>query len=249
MYDQLETEISFSELKNLVTECRKSGIKIAIIGGWATRFHVNQQYSHSFGKPYMGSRDIDVFFYKKDDEKFLSLIKNLGFTKDGFRFRWQKIYDRNRKCFISEEDSKKLTPFDIVYIFLDLFSDEHSTLINTWYDLAPLKSPHLATIDGYETIDLGTLIELKCVSMASRDKADKENKDACDLYSLLEYGSSKIEKTDNIIRAIEKISKRQDLIYSISQHVLLDPGKQTLVISSLQRKLKKLNDDGFIESK
>jgi hypothetical protein len=249
MYDPLETELSRKEMDKLIVECRRLGVEIAIIGGWAVWFHVNPLYNLSFGKPYIESRDIDIFFYKKDDIKLLKIIKSMGFIANRLPNRWVKFYDREKKQFISEDEQKQKSPYNILCIFLDLFSNEKSTAIESWCDLEPLKPPSIVKINNYDTVDLETLIELKCIAMAKRERSDKEPKDACDLYALLEYGNKKIKVTKNLIPAIERLLNRQDLSNIIAQSVLLDIGKQNLVINSLQTKLRKLVDEGFIESK
>lgn len=247
MYDPLETSISNSELSTITKAFREAGINFAVIGGWATVFHVNSLYKGAFGREYMGSRDIDIFFSKEHDKIVLDVIKNLGFEKNGMPFRWEKIYDINERRFISEEESKNKNAFDLIPIFLDLFSDSPSDILQTWCDLDPLKCARMIKVNDCETVDIETLIELKCIAMASRNKADKENKDACDLYAILEYCGNDINKTDNLIRAINRMIDRADLSYSIAQHVLLDSGKQNLVVNSLQRKLKSLQENGIIK--
>ena len=84
-------------------------------------------------------------------------------------------------------------------------------------------------VSSFEVTDVDTLIDLKCHALFERDKADKENKDACDLYSLIRYSNQKITLTPLLKKAIEKILNRSDLLYTISQHVLLDAGKQNIV--------------------
>ncbi len=249
MYDIEETNASQKELQNLVQSCKTNNVKIAVIGGWASRLHVNDVYKQSFGKNYMGSRDIDVFFKRQDDEKFLKIISDMGFFRDVYPFRWRKIYDKNRKTFITEEESKNKNLFDLIQIFLDVFSDGKSERIDTWCDLGPLKNPNVVTVGEYDLIDVPTLVDLKCIAMASRERADKENKDACDLYALLEYSNGvKIPKTTNLESAIKRILTRPDLLFNISTFVLLDVGQQSLVISSLRKKLDDLSSHGFIQT-
>ena len=82
--------------------------------------------------------------------------------------------------------------------------------------------------------DLDTLVSLKCVAIFARDKADKESKDACDLYALIRYGGKAIKMTGLFKRAIEKVLGRTDLMYAIAEHVLLDPGRQGIVEVALR---------------
>ncbi len=228
MYDPIETQISFDLLKELITECRKQNIKVEIIGGWATYFYVNESYRRAFGKDYMGSRDIDICFDHSKEEEFLKLIKDLGYIPNGMPFRWEKIYNRETKKFLTEEEAEKEQIFNLIKIFLDIFCDGKTEKLKSW-NLPSLRNRKTMVVSSFEVTDVDTLIDLKCHALFERDKADKENKDACDLYSLIRYSNQKITLTPLLKKAIEKILNRSDLLYTISQHVLLDAGKQNIV--------------------
>jgi len=243
MYDPLETDISREQLVLISKECKKRDIPTCIIGGWAAYFYVNQEYRRAFGKDYMGSRDIDIFFDPKKQKEFSDVVTKLGFEKSGLYFRYVKFYNRVTKKFITEKETKTEEPFNLIHIFLDLFSNKRTTTINSWSDLKPLEKISQVLIDGFSVADIKTLVDLKCIALFDREKADKENKDACDLYALLEYSKKSIASTELLIKAIEKILGRSDLLYIIAQHVLLDPGKQNIVEVSLKSKLKDLGKD------
>ena len=59
----------------------KKNIRIAIIGGWATFFYVDNTYSKAFGKNYMGSRDIDISFDHSKEDEFQAIINGDSFEK------------------------------------------------------------------------------------------------------------------------------------------------------------------------
>lgn len=239
MYDPIETDLSFSLLKDISAECNKRDIPISIIGGWATYFYVNQTYAMAFGKSYMGSRDIDICFDHSKENEFLQLIREMGFSEDGIYFRWEKIYNRETKKFITQEEAKNEHIFNLIHIFLDLFCDRETNILKSWF-LDPLKHRQDYSIGGFSLTDIATLVNLKCISLFSRDKSDKENKDACDLYALIVYSQQKISPSELLKRAIEKIINRPDLLYVIAQHVLLDPAKQNIVQFLLSSKLREL---------
>lgn len=247
MYDPLETDISREQLVLISKECKKRGILICIIGGWASYFYVNQEYRRAFGKDYMGSRDIDIFFDSKKQKEFSDIVTKLGFEKSGLYFRYVKFFNRVTKKFITEKETKTEEPFNLIHIFLDLFSNKKTTNINSWSDLEPLKKISSFIIEDFSVADIDTLIALKCTVLFARDKADKENKDACDLYALLKYSKKKIASTPLLIHAIEKILNRSDLLYVIAQHVLLDTAKQNIVEVSLKSILKELQKKEFLE--
>lgn len=237
MYDPIETEISFTTLKQISDECKKRNIPIAIIGGWSTFFYVNPIYHQAFGRDYMGSRDIDICFDHSKEKEFYELITELGFVKDGYFFRWEKIYNRETKKFIMPEETKHEQIYNLIRIFLDLFCNRETSFLKSWH-IDPLKNMKFSVKEGYDVADIGTLIALKCIALFERDKADKENKDACDLYALIVYSGQKIIVTDLLRKAIEKILNRSDLLYYISQHVLLDSSRQNIVQHTLRAKLE-----------
>lgn len=233
MYDPIEVDISVKLLEDITEECKKRKIHIAVIGGWAAFFYINPTYRRAFGRDYIGSRDIDIGFRHDEEKEFLKLIEEMGFMKNGYKFRWEKIYNREIKKFLTQEEAKKEHIFNLIYIFLDLFCDRETKALHCWA-LEPLKNVKIVNIDNHNLADINTLIALKCTAVFARDKADKENKDACDVYALLNYSGQTIERTELLKRAIDKILSRADLIYSIAQHVLLNIGKQNIVEHTLR---------------
>lgn len=79
MYDPIETDISYKQLVILSEKCKK--INTCIIGGWATYFYVNKEYHTAFGKDYMGSRDIDVFFILQKKKNLIRLLLEWALQK------------------------------------------------------------------------------------------------------------------------------------------------------------------------
>jgi len=147
MYDPIETDLSFNVLKDISSECKKRNIPIAVIGGWATYFYVYQTYTGAFGKPYMGSRDIDICFDYSKEKEFLQLIKDMGFAPNGMYFRWEKIYNRETKKFITPEEAKSEHIFNLIHIFLDIFCDRETKTLKSW-SIEPLKHRKDYSIDG-----------------------------------------------------------------------------------------------------
>ena len=60
MYKEFETRTSYKYLKEVISALEEP---ICILGGWAVYFHVNMNFQKSQGRPYIGSRDIDVGFH------------------------------------------------------------------------------------------------------------------------------------------------------------------------------------------
>lgn len=241
MYDPLETDISREQLNRLISESKARKCSVALLGGWAAYFFINDTYRRAFGRDYMGSRDIDLFIDPRDGEEFAKLITELGFLPNGMFFRYERIYDREKKQFITPDESKKTPIFNIIYIFLDLFSSKDIPKPVTWSDLQSLANFDVDTdivlLQNTPIVKMDILLDLKCTAIFARDKADKENKDACDLYSLLIYGNHPYQMTELLKKTIQKILSRNDLVHTIAEHVLLDASKQSIVINNLQKML------------
>lgn len=239
MYDPLETDLSRRELTALFRE--SAGIPICLIGGWATFFYVNERYMRAFGREYMGSRDIDIFFDSKKEREFSHVVLgSRSFAKDGLPFRYEKIYNRDSRGFVTSEQAKTKPVFNLIYIFLDLFSNRKTHVLGSWWDLEPLRRISPTKVGDFFLADIDTLAALKCTALFERDKADKESKDACDLYALMAYSGKPIKTTTLLQKAIEKMLARQDLLYAIAEHVLLDPSKQGIVEVALRDALRGL---------
>ncbi len=231
MYDIAETEISYDYMLKLNEKA--VSLKFAVLGGWAVYLQVKKTYNAAFGKDYLKSRDIDVFVDAKDEEKFFQVIKSFGFKESAYNFRYELIYDRVDKSIISTEQAKKKQIFNLIYIFLDIFSNKKTKKLGSWV-LAELNVTKIETVEGFPVLTVETLLALKAVSFFEREKLDKELKDACDIYALLMYSGKKSKINLMLKKAIEKIISRQDLQEYIAENVLGDSLKSSLVNLSLK---------------
>ncbi|OGJ17908.1 hypothetical protein A3K73_02780 [Candidatus Pacearchaeota archaeon RBG_13_36_9] len=237
MYDPVETDISQDYLYKLTEKL--AGIKFAVIGGWGVYFHVSREYQRAFGREYLKSRDIDVFVNAKDEEKFLEIVKKLGFEESAYYFRYELIYDREEKKIVPQEEAKKRHIFNLIYIFLDVFSNKKTEKLGAWV-LEGLKKAKIETIGKYPVLDVNSLLNLKVTSFFEREKLDKELKDACDIYALLVYSGKKFKLNKQIKKAIEKIISRADLQNYIAENVLGD-GSRASLVANVMKKLPENN--------
>src|SRR3989338_2064496 len=171
MYDPVETDVSLKELKLIVADCKDKNIPTCIIGGWGTYFYVNENFVRAFGKSYLESRDIDIFFNSDKEKEFSEIVFSHNFEKNGMPFRYEKVYHRELKRFMTIEEATKEYSFNLIKIFLDLFSDRDTKILGSWI-LEPLKKVTFEFIDGYPVADINTLAELKAIALFERDKAD-----------------------------------------------------------------------------
>lgn len=226
MYDAKETDLSF-EYSQKIFELSKN-IRLALLGGWAVYFYVNEEYKKAFGTDYLKSRDIDLFIDQKQEKEFNDVLKRLNFQKSAYTFRYELIYDRTKKEIISADKSKKVPIFNLVFIFLDLFSNNKTKIIGSW-SMKELEEAKIISKQNIPMLGINTLLSLKCNSFFEREKLDKEYKDACDIYSLLFYSGQKFKLTKNVAEACKKILQRDDLQEFIADNVLRDSLKRSLV--------------------
>lgn len=229
MYDVLETDLSFEYL-NKITKIKHT----LIIGGWAVYFYVNENYKRAFGIDYLKSRDIDVFVKSENLSTFLQKINKLGFIPSSYFFRYELIYGRVKNKILNKEEAKNQPIYDLIYVFLDLFTNKESE--KAW-NINILNKAKISIIDKINVVDINTLLNLKSYSFFEREKLDKELKDACDIYALLIYSGKKFKINENIKKSIEKIINRRDLSNFIAENVLKDITKVNIVNSSLKNLL------------
>ncbi|MCD6215712.1 MAG: hypothetical protein J7J92_01400 [Candidatus Aenigmarchaeota archaeon] len=228
MYDITEVNLSYEYLKKIIFEAKKNSANVAILGGWATFFYVNEKYRRAFGIDYLKSRDIDIFVPHKKEKLFYKIIKNFKFLPAEYNFRYKIIYDREQKRIIDERIAKNKPIYNLIYIFLDIFSDKKTKLIGSWA-IPILNRAKIKNVSGFPVVDIKTLVKLKCVSFFDREKIDKEFKDACDIYALVFYSGEKITISHGLRAGLKKIAERDDLSDFVAKNVLRDEFKAPLV--------------------
>src|SRR3989344_354477 len=235
MYDPIETDVSYEYMLKLKESLKN--LRFAIIGGWGVFLHVKKEYQRAFGKEYLRSRDIDIFVDSKEEINFLKNIKSLGFIESTYKFRYKLVYDREEKKIITSEQAKKRFIFNLIYIFLDVFSNKETKIAGSWV-ISDLGKAQIEKIEEFPVLDVNSLLQLKTASFFEREKLDKELKDACDIFALLFYSEKKFSSNLIVRKAIEKIISRYDLQEYIAENVLGDISKASLVVGML-RSLKK----------
>src|SRR3989338_8134030 len=83
MYREFETETSYKYLQEVISSLDEP---ICILGGWAVFFHANKKFEKAQGRPYLGSRDIDLGFEMSDAGKNV-MKKSISVLTEKLRFR------------------------------------------------------------------------------------------------------------------------------------------------------------------
>lgn len=231
MFDPAETEQSYYYLQKLSEKLAQ--VEWGVVGGWGVYYHVRQRYKLAFGEEYLKSRDIDVFVESQDEKEFLRGIRELGFVPGPYPFRYELIYDREQKKIIPTNDAKAQPLHNLIFIFLDVFSNRKTEVVGSWV-FPELQKSKWKIIEGFPILNLPALLHLKVMAFFGREKAEKELKDACDIYALLFYSESKWQLTPEIRKAVQKMLDRPDLQSYIAEYVLKDKFKTGLIIATLR---------------
>ena len=84
MYKDFETRTSYRYLKEVISSLREP---IYILGGWAVFFLVNERFQKAQGRPYIGSRDIDLGFNMHGDLKKSVLAQTIKVLTEQLNFK------------------------------------------------------------------------------------------------------------------------------------------------------------------
>jgi len=189
VYDPVETDASYRYLQTLVSEL---GDGFAVIGEWAVHLHVDERFRRAIGVGYLRPGDIDVVISSKTAyvTRFKKAISEMGFVKGGLPFRYQLILDRESLEVISEKDAKEKMAYELINIYLDLFS-EKKVKLGTWViTMAKDILANSTTIDNIPIASVKDALDMKVVSLKERENIEKKEKDACDIYALLQYSET-----------------------------------------------------------
>ena len=89
MYLEFETRTSYKYLKQVISVLEEP---ICILGGWAVFLHVNKNFQKAQGRPYLGSRDIDLGFHLDknatvEQMRNSALAKSLDILQNKLKFK------------------------------------------------------------------------------------------------------------------------------------------------------------------
>ena len=197
-----------------------------MLGGWAVFFHANKKFEKAQGRPYLGSRDIDLGFNVSGDlrKSVLSqtikiLTEKLNFKPLSFRLV-KEIHTETEEEII---DGKIVPAHFIFPMYVDLITDSIPKDFKNIFGFNPIDEPLLKTM--FEKKDFTImkefdkklllpkpelLLAMKVNSLPNRDKEHKRIKDMCDMFALAWYTDINPE-TVNLTRYVSDKSLKKCL--------------------------------------
>ena len=213
MYLEFETRTSFKYLKQVISALEEP---ICILGGWAVFLHVNKNFQKAQGRPYLGSRDIDIGFHldKKatvEQMKNSSLAKSLDILQNNLKFKSVSFRLLKEVHTETEEEIRegKIIPAHFIFpMYVDVIVDNIPVKFREVFHFQPADEPllHFAFEDEKYREELKEfnkklwlpkpelLLATKFNALRHRDKEHKKIKDICDIFALLWHSQDKPEE-------------------------------------------------------
>ena len=216
-------------------------------------FYANENFKKAQGRPYLGSRDIDLGFNMTTDLKQSALAhtikiltEKLNFEPLSFRFV-KKIHTETE-----EEISKgKIIPACFIFpMYIDLIVDFIPEDFKKIFGFNPIDEPLLKVVfEKKEFIILKEfeknlllpkpeiLLAMKINSLPDRDKEHKKVKDICDIFALAWYSNINFKEI-NLLKYIPE-KKLKKCLKSITDN---DFEKATTHIDHSKEEIKRVFD-------
>jgi hypothetical protein len=231
MYREKEVELSQIWLKDIFS----LDYQACLIGGWAVYETVNRSYEEDIGRPYIGSKDIDIGFHidpswnmeqvmESDYLKFLKYLEKEGFTWVGYRFL--KEYDYETGKALSKEETANKPAFEIVEFYIDPVVDNVHPLMSKELLINPIDEPLLELVFDKKMVNevnLGNnikatipqpevLLAMKLNTVDTRTKDHKRIKDIADIFALIWHSEPDLEEIREKVTTIKNIKEIEKTI-------------------------------------
>ena len=207
---------------------------ICILGGWAVFLHVNKNFQKAQGRPYLGSRDIDLGFHLDknatiEEMKNSALAKSLDILQNKMKFKsvsFRLLKEVHTETEEEIEDGKIIPAHFIFPMYVDVLVDNIPQKFKEVFHFQPADEPLLRFVFQNEKYreelkefnrklwlpKPELLLATKFNALKHRDKEHKKIKDLCDIFALLWYSE---EKPQELKEKIMLFIKEQSLSKSI----------------------------------
>lgn len=195
MYGNVETGASLRYLHRLVDVLKTD---YCLIGGWAVLHLCRKGYEAELGRPYLGSRDIDIGL--PDVESFLKaekcILDVLGFERVSFRYLRHLDYETGKE--LTAEEAKRIPSFGLIPMYIDAMLPRVDERVIGRLGFAPPDEPILEHIfqkpgnsrairiseRDVRVPEPAFSLAMKLNSVGNRTMDHKRVKDLCDIVVL-----------------------------------------------------------------
>jgi hypothetical protein len=236
LYEPNETKTSQKQLEQIFKSLKDPA---CLLGGWAVYHVVNKNFEKANGRPYVGSRDVDMGFHIDKDwtEKQLresgfvsaiSAIEKIGFRSVSFRLAKDFDIDTGRE--LTPEEASKRPLHQIFQLFIDPIVDYIHPKIKDMLGFVPIDEPLLSLLfqhKMYTATDLfgnrvilpkpELLLAMKLNSVLRRDKENKRIKDAADIYALLWHSDTDLSTLKNQLFSINSREETRKTVQALTE--------------------------------
>ena len=239
LYEPNETKTSQKQLEQIFKSLKGPA---CLLGGWAVYHIVNKNFQKANGRPYIGSRDIDIGFHvdknwtekqlkESDFVSAIEAIEKIGFQSVSFRLI--KDFDIDTGKELTPEESAKLPLFRVFQLFIDPIVDHIHPKIIDLLGFVPIDEPLLSLLfqrEMYTTTNIfgrkvllpkpELLLAMKLNSAPRRDKEHKRIKDVADIYALLWHSDINLLELKNRLFSINPREETRKTIQAFTEEDL-----------------------------
>jgi len=258
VYAEFETRTSYKYLQRVISALQEP---ICILGGWAVFLHVNKNFQKAQGRPYLGSRDIDLGFHFDKDATFeqmknSSLAKSMELLQKKLKFK--PISFRLLKEVHTETEEEiaeaQIIPAHFVFpMYIDLLVDNIPPKFKETFHFQPADEPLLRFVFENSEYRRGLeqfkkklwlpkpelLLATKINALKHRDKEHKKTKDICDIFALLWYSK---EKPQDLKKKITQFVSFKKINSSLSTITKTDYEKASQQINHSAEEIRRVID-------
>ncbi len=256
MYLEFETRTSYKYLKQVISALEEP---ICILGGWAVFLHVNKNFQKAQGRPYLGSRDIDLGFHldknaTAEQMKNTALAKSLDILQNRLKFKPVSFRLLKEMHIETEEEigEGKIIPSHLIFpMYVDVLVDNIPTKFKEVFHFQPADEPLLgfAFEDEKYRKELKEfnkrlwlpkpelLLATKLSALKMRDKEHKKIKDLCDIFALLWYTEEKPQELGTKVTQFLSFKNITKIISTIDE---ADYQKASIQLSHTPQEIKRV---------
>jgi len=226
MYAEFETRTSYKCLQKVISVLQEP---ICILGGWAVFLHVNTNFQKAQGRPYLGSRDIDLGFHLDKNAtvpqmKNSALSKSLDILQNKLKFKsvsFRLLKEVHTETEEEIEEGKIIPAHFIFPMYAVVLVDNIPAKFKDVFHFQPADEPLLRFVFEYQKHreelkefhkklwlpKPELLLATELNALKHRDKEHKKIKDMCDIFALLWYSEEKPQELKKKIVQFVSVDK------------------------------------------